>query len=379
MKYQKYNLKDVKEASAQNKFSVISTFAGGGGSSTGYRLAGGNILCVNEFVEQARITYKENYPDTKILPDDIKELTGKDFLQTTGIQKGELDILDGSPPCSAFSMCGTLGKSGSKHSDGWGKTKKYSDNKVVENIEDLFFEFLRIAKDLKPKVIIGENVAGLVAGEAKLKLNEIVNTFEEIGYDVSYKILNASHFGVPQSRRRVIFIAVREDVTEAIGLTFMNIASIFPEESRDIVTAEEALEDLELDSEEVKWCTDTWIKSAHYKDTAALMPDDPDKVLGGNDYHPKGWHFNVKKMSRHHPAPTITTNADVCHFIEKRRLTIKEIKRLMSLPDDFIVTGSMSQKTERCGRMVPSLMMKAIAESVYKNVIEPYNKSLDKT
>jgi len=379
MKYPKYNLKDVKEASAQNKFSVISTFAGGGGSSTGYRLAGGNILCVNEFVEQARITYKENYPDTKILPDDIKELTGKDFLQTTGIQKGELDILDGSPPCSAFSMCGTLGKSGSKHSDGWGKTKKYSDNKVVENIEDLFFEFLRIAKDLKPKVIIGENVAGLVAGEAKLKLNEIVNTFEEIGYDVSYKILNASHFGVPQSRRRVIFIAVREDVTEAIGLTFMNIASIFPEESRDIVTAEEALEDLELDSEEVKWCTDTWIKSAHYKDTAALMPDDPDKVLGGNDYHPKGWHFNVKKMSRHHPAPTITTNADVCHFIEKRRLTIKEIKRLMSLPDDFIVTGSMSQKTERCGRMVPSLMMKAIAESVYKNVIEPYNKSLDKT
>ena len=379
MKYPKYNLKDVKDASAQNKFSVISTFAGGGGSSTGYRLAGGKILCVNEFVEQARITYKENYPDTKILPDDIKELTGKDFLQTTGIQKGELDILDGSPPCSAFSMCGTLGKSGSKHSDGWGKTKKYSDNKVVENIEDLFFEFLRIAKDLKPKVIIGENVAGLVAGEAKLKLNEIVNTFEEIGYDVSYKILNASHFGVPQSRRRVIFIAVREDVTEAIGLTFMNIASIFPEGSGDIVTAGEALEGLELDPEELKWCTDTWLKSAHYKDTAALMPDDPDKVLGGNDYHPKGWHFNVKKISRHHPAPTITTNADVCHFIEKRRLTINEIKRLMALPDDFKVTGSMSQKLERCGRMVPSLMMKAIAESVYKNVIEPYNKSLDKT
>jgi len=379
MKYPKYNLKDVKDASAQNKFSVISTFAGGGGSSTGYRLAGGKILCVNEFVEQARITYKENYPDTKILPDDIKELTGKDFLETAGIQKGELDILDGSPPCSAFSMCGTLGKSGSKHSDGWGKTKKYSDNKVVENIEDLFFEYLRVAEEIKPKVIIGENVAGLLAGEAKLKLNEIVNTFEEIGYDVSYKILNASHFGVPQSRRRVIFIAVREDVTEAIGLTFMNIASIFPEGSGDIVTAGEALEGLELDPEELKWCTDTWLKSAHYKDTAALMPDDPDKVLGGNDYHPKGWHFNVKKISRHHPAPTITTNADVCHFIEKRRLTINEIKRLMALPDDFKVTGSMSQKLERCGRMVPSLMMKAIAESVYKNVIEPYNKSLDKT
>ena len=374
MKYQAYNLEDVKQASKENKFTVISTFAGGGGSSTGYRLAGGKILCVNEFVEQARITYKENYPDTIIMPDDIKQLTGKNFLETAGIQKGELDILDGSPPCSAFSMCGTLGKSGSKHSDGWGKTKKYSDGKIVENIEDLFFEYLRVAEEIKPKVIIGENVAGLLAGEAKLKLNEIVNTFEKIGYHVSYKILDASHFGVPQSRRRVIFIAVREDVTEAIGLSFMNIAGIFPTESKDVVTVGEALDGLELDPEEVKWCTDTWLNSAHYKDTASLMPDDPDKVLGGNDFHPKGWHFNVKKMSRHHPAPTITTNADVCHFIAKRRLTISEIKRIMSLPDDFIVTGSMSQKIERCGRMVPSLMMKAIAESVYENVIVPYNE-----
>ncbi len=143
MKYKPYNLKDVKEASAQNKFNVISTFAGGGGSSTGYRLAGGNILCINEFVEEARKTYKENYPDTPIIPDDIKKLKGKDFLEVADIKEGELDILDGSPPCSAFSMCGTLGKSGSKHSDGWGKTKKYSDGKMVENIEDLFFEYLR--------------------------------------------------------------------------------------------------------------------------------------------------------------------------------------------------------------------------------------------
>ena len=89
MKYKPYNLEDVKKASAQNKFTVISTFAGGGGSSTGYRLAGGKILCVNEFVGEARKTYKLNYPDTIIMPDDIKELTGKDFLETAGIKEGE--------------------------------------------------------------------------------------------------------------------------------------------------------------------------------------------------------------------------------------------------------------------------------------------------
>ena len=75
MKYKSYTLQDVYDASKQNKFKVISTFAGGGGSSTGYRLAGGDVLCVNEFVEEARNTYKENYPNTHIIPDDIKKLS----------------------------------------------------------------------------------------------------------------------------------------------------------------------------------------------------------------------------------------------------------------------------------------------------------------
>ena len=87
--YQPYTLKDVFAASAQNKFNVISTFAGGGGSSTGYRLAGGNVLCVNEFVEEAQNTYAENYPNTPILPNDIKELSGSDFLDIVGLDVGE--------------------------------------------------------------------------------------------------------------------------------------------------------------------------------------------------------------------------------------------------------------------------------------------------
>ena len=93
MIYKPYNLKDVVKASEQNKFTVVSTFAGGGGSSTGYRLAGGKILCVNEFVKEAINTYKENYPDTPVLPDDIKTLSEKDFSKY-----GEIDIFDGSQP-----------------------------------------------------------------------------------------------------------------------------------------------------------------------------------------------------------------------------------------------------------------------------------------
>jgi len=372
MKYKPYNLKDVYDASAQEKFKVISTFAGGGGSSTGYKLAGGKILCVNEFVEEAQTTYKENYPETPILPGDIKTLNGKDFLEAANVEVGEIDILDGSPPCSAFSMSGAVVQGGG-HTKGFGKTKKYSDGKKVENIEDLFFEFLRVAEEIKPKVIVAENVAGLMMGEAKQYYFKITNAFEKIGYDVSSMVLDSSHYGVPQTRKRVIFIAVREDVTEAIGLTFMHIASIFPDKFTDAITCGDAFSDLEYDEEEVNMLTEKFSKGSHFK-TASKMPLDPDKVLTGCDYHPKGHHFNMKRISRHKPAPTITASGGCIHWSEMRKLTLNESQRAMSLPDDFKLTGKWEQRSERMGRMVPPLMMKAIADSVYKNILKPYKE-----
>ena len=379
MKYNPYTLQDVIKASSQNKFSVISTFAGGGGSSTGYRLAGGNILCMNEFVEEAQNTYRENYPNTPILPGDIKKLSGKDFLDIAKLDVGELDILDGSPPCSAFSVAGVLSHSkDGKHSDGWGQTKNYSDGKMVENIEDLFFEFLRVADEIKPKVIIAENVAGLTVGEAKIYFNKIQNTFEDIGYDVCAKVLDSRYFGVSQTRTRVFFIGLRNDITTKAGLTFMNIANVFPEESRDIVSLEEALKDLEYDSEEVKMLTDRFSNTAYWKQTGSKMPNNPDKVLTGGDYHPKGHHFNLKRVSLKQPGPTLTamgsqiTTAGAFHWNEPRKLTIGELKRIQSLPDDFILTGKWNQKAERIGRMVPPLLLKSIADSVYEKVIKEY-------
>ena len=367
------------DASAQNKFNVISLFAGGGGSSTGYRLAGGNVLCVNEFVEAARDTYRENYPYTKILSSDIKELTGQDFLDATALEAGELDILDGSPPCSAFSVAGKLSHStAGKHSDGWGQTKNYSDGKMVENIEDLFFEFLRVAKEIQPKVIIGENVAGLTVGEAKQYFNKIQNTFEEIGYDVSAKVLDSRYFGVCQTRTRVFFIGIRNDITEKIGLTFLNISSIFPTGSKDVIPLGQALEGLEYDEEEVKTLTEKFSKTAYWRDTGSKMPQNPDKVLSGMDYHYKGHHFNLKRVSLKVPAPTLTamgsndTTAGAFHWSEPRKLTIGELKRIQSLPDDFKLTGKWNQKSERIGRMVPPILLKEIADSVYEKVIKVY-------
>ena len=277
--YQKYTMEDVRAGEAQNKFNVISTFAGGGGSSTGYRLAGGKILCINEFVKEARNTYHENYPNTPILPDDIKELEGKDLLEAANVGVGEVDILDGSPPCSAFSMAGAVVQ-GKGHSAGFGQVKKYSDDKKVENIEDLFFEFIRVAKDIQPKVIVGENVSGLLMGEAKNYYYKITAEFGNIGYNVSSMLLDSSHYGVPQTRKRVIFIAVRKDVTDVIGLTSLNIAGVFPEKNSEVVTCGKAFEDLDYVDTEIKMLTETFTKGSHFV-TASKMPLDPKKVLTG--------------------------------------------------------------------------------------------------
>jgi|TARA_R110002012_G_scaffold299930_1_gene499336 DNA (cytosine-5)-methyltransferase 1 len=395
--YYPYKMQDVYAAAAQEKFKVISTFAGGGGSSTGYRLAGGKVLVINEFVEEAARTYAENYPDTIILSGDIKELSGKDFLDAADVGVGEIDILDGSPPCSAFSVSGSLShniheeehidlwgnvtieKVPGKHSDGWSKTKNYSDGKKVENIEDLFFEFLRVAEEIKPKVIVAENVKGLTVGEAKSYFNKILNKFEEIGYDVCAQVLDSRYYGVSQTRTRVIFIGVREDVAEKTGYNFMNISQIFPKPDTEVIPVKDVMIDLEYDAEEVEYLTEKWTNTAYWKQTGSNMEIDPDKVLTGMDYHPKGHHFNLKRVSQYQPAPTITamgsaeTTAGAFHWIEPRKLTLGELKRIMSLPDDFKLTGKWNQKAERCGRMVPPLMMERIASSIYEKVLEKYN------
>ena len=140
----------------------------------------------------------------------------------------------------------------------------------------------------------------------------------------------------------------------------------------------DALDNLEYDNEEVQTLTEKFSKTAYWKDTGSKMPDNPDKVLTGADYHHKGHHFNLKRVSLNAPAPTLTamgsndTTAGAFHWNEPRKLTIGELKRIQSLPDDFVLTGKWNQRSERIGRMVPPLLLKSIADSVYDNVIKEY-------
>lgn len=188
-----------------NGYNVVSTFSGGGGSCLGYEMAGYHVVWANEFIPEAQKTYRLNHPNTFLNTHDIRTVTAEQIIKETNIPKGEIDLFDGSPPCCAFSTSG-------KREKGWGKVRKYSDSE--QRVDDLFFEYIRLIKGLQPKTFVAENVSGLIKGSAKGYFKLILKGLKDCGYEVKVKLLNAKYLGVPQSRERVIFVGVRNDIAK---------------------------------------------------------------------------------------------------------------------------------------------------------------------
>jgi DNA (cytosine-5)-methyltransferase 1 len=168
--------------------TAISTFSGCGGSSLGYRMAGYRVLWANEFIPAARQTYLANFPKAIVDPRDIRKIKPAEVLSAIGIKAGALDLMDGSPPCASFSTAGN-------RSADWGKAKKYSE--TVQRVDDLFFEYARLLKGIRPKVFVAENVSGLVKGVAKGYFLDILKTLKDCGYVVRAKLLDASGWASP--------------------------------------------------------------------------------------------------------------------------------------------------------------------------------------
>ena len=396
MRYNRYTLDDLKKSSDRKLFSYISFFAGGGGSSAGYKLAGGDCRFVNEFQQVAVNTYLANWPSTPHICGDIKNITGKKIMEMTGLKVGELDILDGSPPCPPFSMSGTKQK-------GWNK-EKVAYGMKQQNIEDLTWEMIRITSEMKPKVVICENVKGLTMDYAKQHLDRMCADFEKEGYTTTYKVLNGIHFGVPQKRQRVFIVSVRNDVLDKIGMPWMLISSIFPESANEEPTIEDAIGDLRLDNEnsvEAYELCETMKTSAKYKWLKRLEKN-PNRVVSVGDDVVGPWYDKViahrKKMGKSIPEKKssfyqsrrvpwnqashtlseqgmMTSLAVHLHPEEDRVFTTKEGARIMTLPEDYINTGTLNERLARIGLMVAPMMMKHLAESIYEKVLEPYNNT----
>jgi DNA (cytosine-5)-methyltransferase 1 len=369
---------EVAKLEGTNGLSVISTFSGAGGSSLGYRMAGWKVLAASEFVPAARDVYRLNSPDTPINPADIRDVNGAEWLFELGVDVGDLDLLDGSPPCASFSTVGA----GSK---GWGDVKKYSA--VEQRTDDLFYEYARLLRQMRPRRFIAENVTGLIKGEAKGYFKRIFAELQACGYRVEVKVIAAHALGVPQARERVIFQGVRNDLNPTI---------LWPTPAATAATMRQALPHLG-DHARAR------LARRHPPDTQHTIPyiryhrlDGPSPTVTTVGVGPAGQgHYgwvdcDTTFPNGDYPDPDIRVGPSIApvrvddgtiidsetgndvyrigppvntlHGV--RRITLGEARRLCSFPDDFALTGKNGIRWERLGRAVPPLMMRAIATAV---------------
>ena len=379
--YVPYRMADVA-AAARAAFTVISTFAGGGGSSTGYRLAGGKLLRALEFVPEAARTYRLNFPGCVVDERDIREISASDetvgaFLAEANLVRGELDILDGSPPCSEFSTAGR----GIGDQDAM---RPYSDV-MQNNIASLPFDLVDLTIRSRPKVLICENVPAF-ASRGKEVFDRVLHALRfpgERAYFANWKVLSASDFGVPQKRQRLFIIGIRKDVGDLIGIDSDEaVTSVFPSPTRAEVSIRSAFEGLVQSHGDV-W---PWTRSAMAGSLGRLirlLPKNPIKptrlahVIPGYEKN-----YTLTRCSWDRPAPTMVVTGQrpdsrtgCIHPEHDRKFTLPELKRLTALPDDFVLTGTFGQASERICRMVPPLLTKAIAESIFAKVLLPYKEN----
>lgn len=225
----KWYLKDGYPAKGMTKHNkkVFGTFICGGGSSMGYKLAGYEHLGGVEIDPKVADVYKANHDPRYLYVEDIRE-----FNKRTELPKElyNLDLLDGSPPCSSFSMAGNREKD-------WGKKKVFREGQELQRLDDLVFEYVKTIDKLQPKVAILENVKGLIQGNAKAYAKKIKKEFEAAGYRVQLFLLNAASMGVPQKRERVFFIGLRNDIKlPLLKLEFREKGIVFGDVKSDFST-----------------------------------------------------------------------------------------------------------------------------------------------
>jgi DNA (cytosine-5)-methyltransferase 1 len=336
-------LADVRGTPSHGR-TVASLFAGAGGSSTGYRLAGFRVVYANEFIPLAADTYAANYPETPVDRRDVRTIHGADILEQAGLGPGTLDVLDASPPCASFSTAG-------KRAKAWGEVRPYSSTR--QRVDDLFGEYLRLVGELRPRVTVAENVGGLVIGTGKGMFKRILAALRAHGYRVGAQKLDAQWLGVPQRRQRVLIVGVRDDLDRAPA---------FPRPLPYRYGVAEALASLP---------------------PQVVAPDDPEIGIAGlaigaaADWLVAGQqsarYFSLVLARPDLPCPTITgsrtsrTTACVLHW-DRRHFTIPELTRLCGFPDDFVLLGRYIEQVERLGRAVPPPMMAALARAIAHEV-----------
>ena len=330
------DLKKVKK----NGYKVFTTFSCGGGSSMGYKLAGFDVVGNCEIDPKINAMYvKNHHPKYNFL------MGVQDFYKLDNIPEElfDIDVLDGSPPCSTFSMQGGREKF-------WGQEKKFREGQAKQVLSDLFFEFIKVAEVLRPKVVIAENVKGMVSGNAKGYVNLIRKAFGDIGYDVQLFLLNAATMGVPQKRERVFFVCRRRD----LGLPQIKLG--FNE--KPIFYGEFA------DSEYIPFNKQTLV-AQRWNRRKPIDKNIADTVARTENGKVSGFSQAYIKMNE--VSNTLTAGSRPLRFDKPGFITDRDVCILSTFPIDYDFDGNDAQYV--CGMSVPPFMMRGVAREVYKQLL----------
>lgn len=326
----KWNLSELKN---DKDISVFSCFSCGGGSTMGYKRAGFKVIGNVEIDPKINAMYVKNHHPKYNFEMDLREFNKRDDLPE---DLYHLDILDGSPPCTTFSHAGKREKS-------WGVEKKFREGQKEQRLDDLFFVFLETVKKLQPKVVIAENVAGLVEGNAKGYVNAIIKKFKEIGYSVQLFKLNAALMDTPQARERVFFIANNQGYPK-IKLDFNGKPIKFGE-----------------------------VRTKHGKPIGVgklkerlkhLLPSDKDMAAILERTENKRSNFGVKIFQDHFVPYTIVSSSSFIRACDKCYCSDGDFINISTFPQDYDFCGNNVQYVT--GMSVPPNMMANIATEVYK-------------
>ncbi|CAI6221523.1 DNA (cytosine-5-)-methyltransferase [Bacillus inaquosorum] len=331
----RWYLSDLKNVE-QNGLKVFSTFSCGGGSSMGYKLAGYNLLGNCEIDPQMMKIYRKNHNPKYSFLMDIRKFNKLDDLPE---ELFDLDIFDGSPPCSVFSISG-------EREEVWGKEKAFREGQAKQSLDDLFFEYLDAVNRLRPKTFVAENVKGMIIGNAKGYVKLIIEKAKEIGYDVQLFVLNAATMGVPQRRERVFFIGRRKDLKLPPLKLHFNERPILYKEIRS------------GRGSRLKENTKT------YKRWVKRKPSDTDIGQITRRLEGKETGFNTVLIKNSLVPPTLASGSIFLRYDEPYYISRQDVILIQSFPLDYDFMDASVQYV--CGMSVPPLMMKRIAEQIHK-------------
>lgn len=332
----KWYLSDIQGITKNNR-TVFSCFSCGGGSSMGYKLAGYTVLGNCEIDPDMNAIYNANHHPRYSFLMDIRDFAAKPDAEIPQ-ELFNLDILDGSPPCSVFSTAGD-------RSAGWNKDKVFREGQKKQRLDDLFFAFIDVLAKLKPKVSVAENVTGLIKGNAKGYVNEILKAYDDAGYAVQLFLLNAAYAGVPQARERVFFIAHRKN------LNYPKLKIAFNE---PVITFGEVRSE-----HGVPYNTNT----EAWKLMLLRRPEDKSLADVNKRERGKTSQFNNAILSDNRPACTLTSAADFYRMYDGYKLSKQDIINVQTFPQDY--NFGKEQPKYVCGMSVPPVLMANIATEIY--------------